>query len=98
MRDGREKQYGRAYLQFSARKKSPRPHKAHASSALPLVHRPHVADNFPQLVPVFALAVRRQLVERAALMPDRELAAPSALDAGAGECEGGAAAGASKDL
>jgi hypothetical protein len=42
------------------------------------VNRPHFADNLPQLVAVFAHAVRRQLIERAALqVTNGELAAPS---------------------
>ena len=63
------------------------------------MHRPHFADDLPQLVAGFAHAVRRQLVERATvLMPNGGLAADRVLEASAGENECSAAAVAPEQL
>jgi hypothetical protein len=62
------------------------------------MRRLDLADHLPQLIPVLAGAVRRQLIERAALVPDSGLAACRALNTSAGEREGSAAAGAPEEL
>ena len=62
------------------------------------MHRPHFADDLPQLVAGFAHAVRRYFVERAALVPDRELSACGVLSAGARESECSAASLAPEQL
>jgi len=63
------------------------------------VRRLYLADNLPQLGAFRVSTVRRNLIERPAFeVPDGELPARRTFDAGAGEGEGGAAAGAPKDL
>jgi hypothetical protein len=58
------------------------------------VRRLYVADDPIQILRFFCLAPDRDFVERAALVSNSELAPGRALDAGAGEREGSAAAGA----
>jgi hypothetical protein len=62
------------------------------------VHRLDFADNLVQLLALFGLAVRRQFVERAALVLNGELATLGSLNTIAGGREGGMAPSAPEEL